>query len=444
MRQLFILFFSLTLLTLTACQESQDPETAVIPTPPIINTAVPSTNTPLPAPIISSNAADPASAPTQSVATDMPAIEPSPTVTATATATAVPSNPVSSITLEPIITRGLTQPLFVTHAFDERLFIVEQAGTIRIFQDGVLLETPFLDISNPVGSESNEQGLLGLAFHPNYPQNGFFFVNYTNNDGHTTIARYRVSGDANVAEPDSEQILLTISQPFANHNGGMVTFGPDGHLYVGMGDGGDQADPQGNGQNQTTLLGSILRLDVDSEDGRYTIPADNPFVADPNLRPEVWAYGLRNPWRFSFDRLNGDLFIADVGQNMWEEVSWQAGGTPGGKNFGWNSMEGNHCFTENCNPANFTPAIFEYDHNFGCSISGGYIYRGEQFLSLNGNYFTADFCNGTVWGVYQQPDGSWQSTVVLQSGLPITSFGEDVNGELYVVARTGRILQIRP
>lgn len=432
------LFLCVTLLTLAACQRNTSTETAVSnPTPPIINTAVPPTNTPLPQPTATAP-------PTQPAATNVPATVPPPTATATATATVVPETAVSSITLEPLITRGLTQPLFVTHAFDERLFIVEQPGTIRIFQDGALLETPFLDITDPVGSQSNEQGLLGLAFHPNYAQNGFFFVNYTNNNGNTTIARYRVSSDPNVADASSAQILLTISQPFANHNGGMIAFGPDGYLYVGMGDGGSQKDPQGNGQNPATLLGSILRLDADSADGSYTIPADNPFVDNPDLRPEVWAYGLRNPWRFSFDRLNGDLFIADVGQNTWEEVSWQPGGTPGGQNFGWNVMEGNHCFAGSCDPAAFTPAIFEYDHSLGCSISGGYIYRGQQFPSLNGNYFAADFCSGTIWGVFQQPDGRWLSTIVQQSGLPITSFGEDVHGELYVVVRTGRVFQIQP
>ena len=442
MHKLLILFFGLTLLALAACQTNDTSETAVAtPTPgsPVINTAVPPTETPLPAPEISS---DSATAITEPAATDAPPTAVPPT--ATPTETPIPENPVNSISLEPIITRGLIQPLYLTHAFDERLFIVEQAGTIRIYQDGELLETPFLDIQDPVGSNSNEQGLLGLAFHPQYQENGTFFLNYTDNDGHTNIVRYHVSDDPNIADPTSGQILLTVPQPFANHNGGMVAFGPDGYLYVGLGDGGSQADPQGNGQNPATLLGSILRLDVDSADGSYTIPADNPFVDDPNARPEVWAFGLRNPWRFSFDRLNGDLFIADVGQNTWEEVSWQASGTRSGQNYGWNVMEGNHCFSANCFPGEFTPAIFEYDHANGCSISGGYVYRGQQFLSLYGNYFTADFCSGIIWGVFQQPDGNWQSTVVHESGLPINSFGEDVHGELYVVARTGRIFQIRP
>lgn len=435
----WILFFSATFLILAACQSNLPEEPPVPPAPtlasPAINTAVP-VNTPLPDPVISEDAE-----PTQPVPTDAAPTEIPPTPTPTITP--IPENPVSSITLEPVVS-GLLQPLYVTHAFDERLFIVEQAGTIRVFQDGQLLPTPFLDIQDPVGSTSNEQGLLGLAFHPNYQENGLFFLNYTDTNGHTNIARYHVSDDPNVADPASGQILLTIQQPFANHNGGMIAFGPDGYLYVGMGDGGSQGDPQGNGQNPGTLLGSILRLDIDSADGSYTIPADNPFAADATARPEVWAYGFRNPWRFSFDRLTNDLFIADVGQNTWEEVSWLENDTPAGQNFGWNHMEGNHCYTANCDPASFVPAIFEYDHTFGCSISGGYIYRGEQFLSLYGNYFAADFCTGTIWGVFPQPDGSWQSTIVNQSGLPINSFGEDVNGELYIIARTGQILQIRP
>lgn len=442
MRNLLLLF-SLTLLLFTACQSSTaGGETAVSANPtlaqPIINTAVPATPTPPPPVIEEATTATESIEPT---ATDLPPTAEPPTPTPTVTP--IPANPVGSITLEPIIS-GMIQPLYLTHAFDDRLFILEQAGTIRILQNGELLPAPFLDILDPVNSNSNEQGLLGLAFHPNYQENGYFFLNYTNLNGGTNIARYRVSSDPNIADPASEQILLTIPQPYANHNGGMIAFGPDGYLYVGMGDGGSQGDPEGNGQNTGTLLGSILRLDVDSLDGSYTIPADNPFVDDPNARPEVWAYGFRNPWRFSFDRLTGDLFVADVGQNTYEEVSWQAAGTPGGQNFGWNFMEGNHCYVANCNPADFVPAIFEYDHAQGCSISGGYIYRGQQFLSLYGNYFVADFCSGIIWGVFQQPDGSWQSTIVHRSNLPINSFGEDVNGELYVVARTGQILQIRP
>ncbi|WP_420645694.1 PQQ-dependent sugar dehydrogenase [Candidatus Leptofilum sp.] len=443
MRKFIIFCIGVTLLLLAACQGNELGDTAVTsqetPTPPIVNTAVPPTNTPPPPPVIEEEAV--AADPTQEPATNVPPTEAPPT--ATPTVTPIPENLVSSISLEPVVS-GLNQPLYVTHAFDDRLFIVEQDGLIKIFQDGALLPTPFIDLTGSVGYNSNEQGLLGLAFHPSYQENGYFFVNYTDENGRTNIARYRVTEDLNVADPASGQILLTIPQPFANHNGGMVAFGPDGYLYVGMGDGGSQGDPQNHGQNPGTLLGSILRLDVDSADGSYTIPADNPFINDPNARPEVWAYGFRNPWRFSFDRATDDLFIADVGQNNWEEVSWLTNGTPAGQNFGWNPMEGNHCYQSSCDPAAFVPAIFEYDHTQGCSISGGYVYRGEQFLSLYGNYFVSDFCSGIIWGIFQNADGRWQSTVVYESNLNINSFGEDANGELYVVARTGQILQIRP
>ena len=441
MRKFIILFFSLTLLFLVACQSGETTaETAVAPDPTlcqtVINTAVPPTNTPPPPPVIEEITATPAP--------DLPTATPTePPPTPTPTNTPIPENPVSSIILQPVVS-GLNQPLYLTHAFDDRLFIVEQDGLIKIFQNGALLPTPFIDLREPVGYNSNEQGLLGLAFHPNYQQNGTFFVNYTDLNGRTNIARYKVTSDPNIADPASGQILLTIPQPFENHNGGMIAFGPDGYLYVGMGDGGSQGDPQNNGQNPGTLLGSILRLDVDSADGSYTIPADNPFVNDPNARPEVWAYGFRNPWRFSFDRATNDLFIADVGQDLWEEVNWLPNGTPAGQNFGWNFMEGNHCYRANCDPTSFVPPVFEYDHPQGCSISGGYIYRGQQFLSLYGNYFAADFCLGTIWGVFHNPDGSWQSTVVHPGLIAITSFGEDAHGELYVVVRTGEILQIRP
>ncbi|WP_420629593.1 PQQ-dependent sugar dehydrogenase [Candidatus Leptofilum sp.] len=444
MRTFIIFCLSVTLLFLAACQGNELGETAVqsqnSPTPPIVNTAVPPTNTPPPPPPVIEEEL-PTNAPDQPTATNAPPTEPPPTPTPTITP--IPENPVSSISLAPVIS-GLTQPLYLTHAFDDRLFIVEQDGLIKIFQNGALLATPFIDLTGPVGYNSNEQGLLGLAFHPNYQENGFFFVNYTDENGRTNIARYRVSDDPNVADPASGQILLTIPQPFANHNGGMVAFGPDGYLYVGMGDGGSQGDPQNHGQNPGTLLGSILRLDVNSADGIYTIPADNPFINDTNARPEVWAYGFRNPWRFSFDRDSDDFFVADVGQNAWEEVSWLASDTPSGQNFGWNPMEGNYCYLQNCDSTGFVPAIFEYNHSLGCSISGGYIYRGQQYLSLYGNYFVADFCSGTIWGIFQNADGSWQSAIVHESGLPINSFGEDINGELYVVARTGQIFQIRP
>jgi glucose/arabinose dehydrogenase len=280
------------------------------------------------------------------------------------------------IDLQPVAV-GLANPVAITNAGDGsgRLFITLQAGRIVIYDGTRVLPTPFLDIT-PLVSSGGERGLLSVAFHPNYRTNGVFFVDYTNTDGNTVIARYSVSQDANIADPNSAAILLTITQPFANHNGGQLQFGPDGYLYIGMGDGGSGGDPSNNAQNLGTLLGKILRIDVDGA-SPYAIPADNPFVGVPSTLPEIWAYGLRNPWRFSFDRLTGDLFIADVGQDSWEEVDFQPAGSQGGENYGWRLMEGNHCYNPptNCDPGGLTPPILEYEHGTndanGCSISGG-------------------------------------------------------------------------
>jgi glucose/arabinose dehydrogenase len=363
------------------------------------------------------------------------------------TTTPAPAAPVTSIQLVRVVTEGLTRPLYLTHAFDERLFVVEQDGTIQIVENGRVLSQPFLDIGDRVGAQGNEQGLLSVAFHPDYQNNGRFFVNYTNTGGDTIIAQYQVeAGNPNQAEAAGEVVLLTVEQPFGNHNGGLLKFGPDGYLYAGLGDGGSAGDPENNGQNPATLLGTILRLDVDngSEDG-YTSPPDNPFVnSSEGGRDEVWAYGLRNPWRFSFDRLTGDLYIADVGQTTWEEVNFQPAGSSG-ENYGWNVMEGNHCYrAESCETDGFVLPIFEYDHSQGCSITGGYVYRGRQFPSLNGNYFVGDFCSGILWSLFPQAGGAWLATEVNDSDLLVTSFGEDVAGELYVVDRNGRIFQIQP
>lgn len=345
-----------------------------------------------------------------------------------------------------MLTGGLFRPVYLTHAGDDRLFVVEQMGTIRIIAGGQLLTSPFLDIQDRVGSTANEQGLLSVAFHPDYQVNGRFFVNYTNNNGDTVIARYQVSAAPNQADPNSEIILLTIPQPYGNHNGGQLQFGPDGYLYVGMGDGGSAGDPHGHGQNPGTLLGALLRLDVNTDENSYTIPANNPFVGQNDRRAEIWAYGLRNPWRFSFDRLTGDLYIADVGQNQWEEVSFQPAESGGGENYGWNVMEGAHCFGQtDCDQSGLVLPIFEYSHNEGgCSVTGGYVYRGQQFPSLTGNYFVADYCSGFIWALVRQADGVWVTNQVLQSGLIISSFGEDVTGELYVVNHSGGIYRLRP
>ena len=357
-----------------------------------------------------------------------------------------PVTAVTSITLAPVITEGLIDPNYLTHAGDDRLFVVEKPGRIRIIQDGELLTAPFLDISERVESDFSERGLLSVAFHPNYSENGRFFVNYTNNDGDTVISRFQVTGDPNLADAADETILLTIPQPFPNHNGGLVKFSPDGYLYVGMGDGGAAADPQGNGQNAETLLGAMLRLDVDggSGDAHYAVPATNPFVNGAG-RDEIWATGVRNPWRFSFDRLTGDLFIADVGQNVWEEVNFQPANSSGGENYGWDILEGTHCFSDDdCDNSGTVLPIHEYQHENGrCSITGGSVYRGQQFPALTGNYFFGDYCTGEIWALTPAETAPWPVQFLLDTDLNIASFGEDVNGELYVVDLQGGVYQIR-
>lgn len=344
------------------------------------------------------------------------------------------------------VVSGFTKPLYLTHAGDGsgRLFVVEQAGRILLVKAGQINPTPFLDIVSIVGSDANEQGLLSVAFHPDYASNGFFFVNYTDKQGDTVIARYSVSGDPDTADPNSAKILLTIDQPYANHNGGQVAFGPDGYLYIGMGDGGAANDPYNNGQSLNTLLGKILRLDVDNADP-YGIPMDNPFVTNGQGSFEIWSYGWRNPWRFSFDTATDDMYIADVGQNQYEEIHVELAGTPGGQNYGWRIMEGSHCFEGNCDPASqgLVLPIAEYDHGQGCSVTGGYVYRGRQFPALNGVYFYGDYCSGLIWGLRREADGSWSQAQLTSSGYTISSFGQDEAGEVYIVNHsTGEILQI--
>ncbi|HRQ36720.1 MAG TPA: PQQ-dependent sugar dehydrogenase [Chloroflexota bacterium] len=435
----------LLILFLAACGGT---ETAVNQpvTPPIVpaNTVTTAATT---APVLPS--ASPTLLPTNTPAGEPEAPTAVPTDTATPlppTATPVPHQPVSQIQLTPIVTAGLSLPLYLTHAGDGRLFVVQQDGLINIIQDGELLAEPFLDIRGRVGKEANEQGLLSVAFHPGYAQNGYFFVNYTNLSFHTVVSRFQVSAaDPNLADATSEKILLTIEQPYANHNGGLVKFGPDGYLYIGMGDGGSQGDPQNRAQNGNSLLGKILRIDVDvAEDVPYGIPETNPFVADNGVRNEIWAIGLRNPWRFSFDRETGDLFLADVGQNQWEEVNFRPVDSPGGENYGWNRMEGTHCYPQgNCDTTGLILPIFEYDHSQGCSVTGGYMYRGAQFPALRGNYLVADYCTGFIWRLFPAGDGTWDTAKVLESGRIISSFGEDVNGELYVVDHNGGVYQIQ-
>lgn len=447
MNKNLILLFIIAL-SLLGCRSAAEEITA---TPPVAPAA---TNTARPSPIVSPTDApiaqvdDPTATATAVPVTEgaPPTATAVPTVTPPPTATPLPGAPATAISLVPVTDYQFLKPTYLTHAGDERLFVTEQAGVIRIIQEGEVLPDPFLYIQDRVGSSASEQGLLSVAFHPRYAENGYFFVDYTDKNGDTVIARYQVSEeDPNRALAGSERVLLTISQPYGNHNGGQLHFGPDGYLYVGMGDGGSANDPMGNGQDTGALLGTILRLDVDFQEGAYAIPPDNPFVNDENGRNEIWAYGLRNPWRFSFDRLTGDLYIADVGQNIWEEVHFEPAESDGGRNYGWNIIEGSHCFqSETCDTEGLEMPIFEYDHSQGCSVTGGYVYRGQAYPELNGNYFVGDYCLGTIWSLFPDGNGGWESNQVYTGAGNVSSFGEDVNGELYVVGHLGMISQIRP
>jgi len=336
-----------------------------------------------------------------------------------------------------LLTGSLSRPVGLANPGDGsgRLFVLEQEGLIRIIQGGELLVEPFLDIRDRVGSSANEQGLLGLAFHPHYAENGYFYVNYTDQNGDTVIARFSISDDPNLADPASGVRLLQFPQPYANHNGGAMAFGPDGYLYVGTGDGGSGGDPQGNGQSLDTLLGKVLRIDVDTGDP-YAVPADN-------FEGEIWAYGLRNPWRFSFDRLTGDLYIGDVGQGDWEEIDYWPAGNPAGANFGWNFREGAHPFAGSPPVGlNLIDPVAEYDHTLGISVTGGVVYRGAALPGLYGVYLYGDYGSGRVWGLFPDLDGGWQNQILFESGANITSFGEDEAGEVYLVDHKGFVFML--
>lgn len=369
--------------------------------------------------------------------------------------------PLPTIALKEIA-RGFNNP---THMADDgagRLFVVEQAGTIRIVENGRVLPEPFLDIRERVGNSRGERGLFSIAFDPRYRENGWFYVDYTSTLGelHSRISRFK-RRDPNHADAASETVLLRIAQPFSNHNGGQLAFGPDGYLYIGMGDGGSANDPQGNGQNPNTLLGKLLRIDVSREAAprRYTIPQDNPFVAKPNFRPEIWAYGLRNPWRFSFDAANGRLYLADVGQDLVEEIDV----VEKGGNYGWNIMEGDVCtpgVNPDCRKTGLKLPIHSYRHPEGFSITGGFVYRGNTIAGLCGTYLYADYVTGKIWGLRYDGDKVTVNTPMIGPELidksagklngsrplpSISSFGVDRNLELYVTDhQQGKILKIVP
>jgi glucose/arabinose dehydrogenase len=349
-----------------------------------------------------------------------------------------------------IVASGLSFPVDLQSAPGDRtrLYVVEQTGRIRLIKDNALVATPFLDISAGV-STGGERGLLGLAFHPRYAENGRFYVNYTNLAGDTRVTEFRRSQNPDQADLGSERLLIAQDQPFSNHNGGGLAFGNDGRLYIGLGDGGSAGDPQNNAQNLQTRLGKILRIDVDTA-SPYAIPTDNPFVNQTGPAREVWALGLRNPWRFSFDRATGDLYIGDVGQNRREEIDIGLVTRGGGANYGWRVTEGTLCFnpTANCGTAGFTPPVVEYDHSIGCSVTGGYVYRGCRMPGYGGTYFYGDFCtsiirslrmsNGTI-GDQRDWTGPLSGSVDA-----VSAFGVDADGELYIVDYSGRVLKIVP
>lgn len=410
------IFFISTLILLAACTWQTSPPRST-PQPASPSPTIPPTSgvsPSLPLPVASPTDAAPSPVPLPDVT-----VFPAPTL----------------YTWERVVS-GLQRPVDIQNAGDGsgRLFVIEKAGRIRILQAGQIRAQPFLDIHERVGSEGNEQGLLGLAFHPRYAENGFFYVNYTNTDGNTIIARYQVANDPNLADPASERVLLQIEQPFRNHNGGALVFGPDGYLYAGLGDGGSSGDPFGNAQNLDSLLGKILRLDVDSADP-YAIPPENASGS------EVWAYGLRNPWRIAIDHATGNVYIADVGQDQWEEIDFVPAGATGPLNFGWDYREGKHYFRGLPPPGlELIPPVTEYGHDQGCSVTGGVVYRGSM-PEWQGIYLYADYCRGTIWGLLNA-DGQWQTQALFEAGLTVTTFGQDEAGEVYLASDSGEILRL--
>ena len=383
-----------------------------------------------------------AAASTTPPARSTPTLTRVPSLTAEPSPTATPAPPLPEIALRPAFPNlrfrqltNLVQPDDDTN----RIFVTEQAGRILVFPNEPTVEKAdtLLDITGRSRGGANEEGLLGLAFSPEFAENGHFFVYYSAIDPRRSVlSRFTVSdNDPNLADAFSEIVILEVDQPYPNHNGGQIAFGPDGYLYVALGDGGYASDPHGNGQNTGTLLGSILRLDVSgaSADAGYTIPRDNPFVDVPGARGEIWAYGLRNPWRFSFDPETGLLWTADVGQNAYEEINV----VRRGGNYGWNIMEGLHCFSprQGCDMTGLEPPVAEYGREDGCSVTGGHVYRGSELHGLVGAYVYGDYCTGRIWGVRTDGETATEPQLLVDSDLSITSFGRGVYGSLYVLGR---------
>lgn len=416
-----------------ACTESgsaSNQEVVAFPTPIVLPTS-----TPEPTP-------DPTSPTSEPVVQVAPSSAPEPT----ATPVLLQPEPLKKLNVE-VAFPEISYDRMVAMAYPEddgnRLFVVLQPGQIMVFtnEQEVASASTFLDIRGRVNDRGNEEGLLGLAFDPDYRNNGFFYVYYSAaSPRRSVISRFQMSEDSpNAADPNSERVIMEVEQPFQNHNGGQLAFGPDGFLYISLGDGGSSGDPKGNGQNLSTLLGSILRIDASSLDsnGSYSIPPDNPFVGDAQARGEIWAYGFRNPWRFSFDRATGDLWTSDVGQNKFEEVDIVRPGL----NYGWNIMEGNHCFepSRNCNQQGLELPLAEYGRDDGCSVSGGYVYRGPRLPSLTGAYVYGDFCSGRIWALRYDGSQVTEHVEVIDSKLGISSFGEDQAGGLYILSFDGHI-----
>lgn len=348
------------------------------------------------------------------------------------------------------IASGFTKPTGIVNAGDGsgRLFILEKPGNVWVLRDGQVLPAPFLSMEPLVRAKGNEQGLLGLAFHPQFETNGRLFIAYTDDEGAVTVAQLRIDEDnPDRADPASLTVLLAVGKEYEDHNAGQLAFGPDGYLYIGIGDGGGKAEEDRNAQRRTSLLGKVLRIDVDSGDTErpYGIPVDNPFASHESYEPEIWVYGLRNPWRFSFDRATGALYIADVGLWSSEEINVQEAGAPGGRNYGWNLVEGFECHdqerADRCDSTTLTPPVWVYHHDQGCAIVGGFVYRGSEIALLTGQYVFGDFCLGTIWGL-SNTAGIHSDSVLLDTELNINSFGEDESGELYVAAMDGTIFKI--
>jgi glucose/arabinose dehydrogenase len=335
-----------------------------------------------------------------------------------------------------LFAEGVIQPTDMVAATDgtDRLFVVSRIGTIHVIEDGELREEPFLDLREQIEHEMVEQGMLSMALHPDFAENGYFYVYYiTHGDEDTMVSRFQISEDGQFGDPGTETPILEVEQPHYSHNGGNVKFGPDGYLYIGLGDGEDPGDPHENSQDPNTMLGSILRIDVDGGEP-YAIPEDNPFVGSDEGLDEVWAYGLRNPWRFSFDQETGDMFMVDVGQWEIEEVNVQPADSSGGENYGWPIMEGDECWeAEECDKEGLTmPAVTYENPDFGCAIIGGYTYHGSAHPELEGIYFFGDWCSGNIWGMVEE-DGEWVKEIVIESDLMINAFGLDHNGEIYAL-----------